>query len=215
METIKNLICEIIKYLENNQLNKGDKEISKYLKNIPLESKNFTKLDSNNPPKKNALLKALDTINNPSLFSIKETINLSLESLRWNIDNGLYYDKDCEIGNDYLFGNMNTELIGPVNGHFKSKELKLGLFLLEPKIFYKDHKHEAPELYINLTSGTKWRFNDSDWKSKSAGSIIYNEPYKVHAMKVGKEPFLSVWCWPKNSSKKCTLVPKNDWFELE
>ena len=110
---------------------------------------------------------------------------------------------------------MNTELIGPVNGHFKSKELKLGLFLLEPKIFYKDHKHEAPELYINLTSGTKWRFNDSDWKSKSAGSIIYNEPYKVHAMKVGKKPFLSVWCWPKNSSKKCTLVPKNDWFELE
>ena len=215
METIKNLICEIIKYLENNQLNKGDKEISKYLKNIPLESKNFTKLDSNNPPKKNALLKALDTINNPSLFSIKETINLSLESLRWNIDNGLYYDKDCEIGNDYLFGNMNTELIGPVNGHFKSKELKLGLFLLEPKIFYKDHKHEAPELYINLTSGTKWRFNNSEWKSKSAGSIIYNEPYKVHAMKVGKEPFLSVWCWPKNSSKKCTLVPKNDWFELE
>ena len=110
---------------------------------------------------------------------------------------------------------MNTELIGPVNGHFKSKELKLGLFLLEPKIFYKDHKHEAPELYINLTSGTKWRFNNSDWKSKSAGSIIYNEPYKVHAMKVGKEPFLSVWCWPKNSSKKCMLVPKNDWFELE
>ena len=215
METIKNLICEIIKYLENNQLNKGDKEISKYLKNIPLESKNFTKLDSNNPPKKNALLKALDKINNPSLFSIKETINLSLESLRWNIDNGLYYDKDCDIGNDYLCGNMNTELIGPVNGHFKSKELKLGLFLLKPKIFYKDHKHEAPELYINLTSGTKWRFNDSDWKSKSAGSIIYNEPYKVHAMKVGKEPFLSVWCWPKNSSKKCTLVPKNDWFELE
>ena len=215
METIKNLICEIIKYLENNQFNKSDKEISKYLKNIPLESKNFTKLDSNNPPKKNALLKALDTINNPSLFSIKETINLSLESLRWNIDNGLYYDKDCDIGNDYLCGNMNTELIGPVHGHFKSKELKLGLFLLEPKIFYKDHKHEAPELYINLTSGTKWRFNNSDWRSKSAGSIIYNEPYKVHAMKVGKKPFLSVWCWPKNSSKKCTLVPKNDWFELE
>ena len=215
METIKNLICEIIKYLENNQLDKGDKEISKYLKNIPLESKNFNELDSNDPPKKNALLKALDTINSPSLISIKETINLSLESLRWNIDNGLYYDKDCDIGNDYLCGNMNTELIGPVNGHFKSKELKLGLFLLEPKIFYKDHKHEAPELYINLTSGTKWRFNNSEWKSKSAGSIIYNEPYKVHAMKVGKEPFLSVWCWPKNSSKKCTLVPKNDWFELE
>ena len=146
--------------------------------------------------------------NNPSLISIKESINLSLKSLRWNIDNGLYYDKDCDVGSDYLFGNMNTELIGPVNGHFKSKELKLGLFLLEPEIFYKDHKHEASELYINLTSGTKWRFNNSEWQSKSAGSIIYNEPYKVHAMKVGTDPFLSIWCWPKNSSKKCVLVPK-------
>ena len=48
-------------------------KISKYLKNIPLESKNFNELDSNTPPKKNALLKALDTINNPSLFSIKRS----------------------------------------------------------------------------------------------------------------------------------------------
>ena len=215
MDTIKNLIIEIIKYLDNNQIYKGHKKISIDLKKIPLERINFNKLDSNTPPKKNALLKALDTINNPSLISIKESINLSLKSLRWNIDNGLYYDKDCDVGSDYLFGNMNTELIGPVNGHFKSKELKLGLFLLEPEIFYKDHKHEASELYINLTSGTKWRFNNSEWQSKSAGSIIYNEPYKVHAMKVGKDPFLSIWCWPKNSSKKCVLVPKSDWLKLK
>ena len=215
MDTIKNLIIEIIKYLDNNQIYKGHKKISIDLKKIPLERINFNKLDSNTPPKKNALIKALDTINNPSLISIKESVNLSLKSLRWNIDNGLYYDKDCDVGSDYLFGNMNTELIGPVNGHFKSQELKLGLFLLEPEIFYKDHKHEASELYINLTSGTKWRFNNSEWQSKSAGSIIYNEPYKVHAMKVGKDPFLSIWCWPKNSSKKCILVPKSDWLKLK
>ena len=100
METIKNLIIEIIKYLEKNQLYNSYREISKHLINIPLESNNFKKLKNNNPPKKNALLKALSTINDPSLMSIKESINLSLESLRWNIDNGLYYDKDCDIGDD-------------------------------------------------------------------------------------------------------------------
>ena len=47
------------------------------------------------------------------------------------------------------------------NFEYVSEELRLGLFLLEPNIFYKDHKHEAPELYINLTNGTEWRFGNS------------------------------------------------------
>ena len=38
------------------------------------------------------------------------------------------------------------------------------------------------------------------------GSIIYNEPFKVHGMKVSDVPFLSIWCWPNNSSKKCEIV---------
>ena len=109
---------------------------------------------------------------------------------------------------------MNSELIGPRFGHFKSEELRLGLFLLEPNIFYKDHKHEAPELYINLTNGTEWRFGNSGWEFQEPGSIIYNEPFKEHAMRVNENPFLSIWCWPKNSSSECILVPRSDWSNL-
>jgi len=210
MDSIKNLILEIITYLEKKKLNSDENQIYKDLKKLQLNKANYKHLRKNNPPKKEALFKALDTIEDDFLNPIKKNICLSLNSLKWNVDNGSYYEKDCDIGNDYLMGNMNTELVGPENGHFVSKELKLGLFLLEPNIFYKDHKHEAPELYINLTPGTKWRFNNSNWTSKLPGSIIYNEPYKVHAMKIGEDPFLSIWCWPKHSSKKCILVPRND-----
>ena len=134
--------------------------------------------------------------------------------MKWNIDNGSFYEKNSGIGKHYLKGNMNSELIGPINGSFKSNEFRLGLFLLEPNIFYKDHKHEAPELYLNLTNGTHWRFRNRTWQEKSAGSIIYNKSNMVHAMRVNEVPFLSIWCWPYNSSKKCVLVPRKDWIEL-
>tara|TARA_B100001996_G_scaffold372458_1_gene348857 strand:+ start:22 stop:669 length:648 start_codon:yes stop_codon:yes gene_type:complete len=215
MNKIKNLILEIIAYLEKKKLNADENQICKDLKNLQLSNVNYRNLKANNPPFKKSLFKALDTVKENSLIPIKESIYSSLNSLKWNIDNGSYYEKDCDIGNDYLMGNMNTELIGPKNGHFISTELKLGLFLLEPNIFYKDHKHEAPELYLNLTPETEWRFNNCKWENKAPGSIVYNEPYKVHAMKIKDIPFLSIWCWPKNSSKKCMLVPRNDWKELE
>ena len=106
---------------------------------------------------------------------------------------------------------MNSELIGPEHGTFKSDQCRLGLFLLEPNIFYKDHKHETPELYLNLTNGTEWRFDKIDWQEKNAGSIIFNESYQVHGINVKSSPFLSIWYWPFNSEKKCILVPNRDW----
>ena len=36
------------------------------------------------------------------------------------------------------------------------------------------------------------------WVEKKSGSIIYNSPYNPHGMKVGKVPFVSIWCWPHN-----------------
>ena len=101
---------------------------------------------------------------------------------------------------------MHSEIIGPKNGSFISDELRLGLFLLECRVFYRDHKHEAPELYLNLTEGTDWRFDGMCWQEKKSGSIVFNKPYRVHAMRTNKFPLLSVWCWPTNSLKKCIVV---------
>ena len=53
---------------------------------------------------------------------------------------------------------------------------------------------------------TKWRFEEKIWEEKKAASVVYNKPNRIHAMRVNAEPFLSVWCWPHDSEKKCTVV---------
>lgn len=205
MEKSKNLVLEIVDFLEKNVSSASERAIVKQLKSISLVSK--VSLKKNNiVPKEEALEKALSTISKNSLLSIKQSIYMASNEMYWRTDSGLFYEAGSGISEQYLNGNMHTELIGPINGSFKSKELRLGLFLLEPQIFYTDHKHEAPELYLNLTNDTDWRFERGKWQRKNCGSIVYNPPFKVHAMKTNSLPFLSVWCWPTNSKKKCVVV---------
>ena len=203
---VKNLLWEIVKFLQINIKGQEESEILAMLSLAVSESAQYSHQIPNTPPKEESLLTALNLINNDKLLPIKNSLFSAINQLKWHIDDGLFYETNSEIGKGYLNGNMHTELIGPKNGVFKHDDLRLGLFLLEPKIFYKDHKHEAPELYINLSNGTSWRFETMKWVNKKAGSIIYNKPFRVHAMKVSSQPFLAVWCWPNNSLKKCIVV---------
>ena len=209
MIKIQNLVIEIIKYFEQNVQSSSEKEIVQQIKSIPLGHQNFVCQKVAIVPKEGALKKALASIEDVSLQSIKTCISDSYDKIQWNMDHGLFYDDNAEVGEQYLNGNMHTELIGPKNGSFHSDELRLGLFLLEPNIFYKDHKHEAPELYLNLTKGTEWRFEETIWQEKGPGTIVYNEAFRVHAMRTKQSPFLSVWCWSTNPMAKCVVVSRN------
>ena len=209
MKRIRKLVIEIIKYIEQTVKISSEKKVLQRLKSIPLGHQNFVRQETRMIPKEVALEKAVSTIVDRSLQNIKGCIINAYYEMQWNIDSGLFYDNNSGVGNQYLTGNMHTELIGPKNGSFKSNELRLGLFLLEPNIFYKDHKHEAPELYLNLTNGTQWRFEEISWQEKKSGSIVYNEPFRVHAIQTKQNPFLSVWCWSTNPTTKCVVVPRN------
>ena len=215
MKLVKSLVLEIISFLEENLKAKSEIEILKRIKEVSLTEDNFLNQVPNFPPKERALFDAISSIESSGLLGIKESLATVIGDLRWNIDDGNFYDKNSEIGESYLLGNMNCELIGPTLGAFRSNGLRLGLFLLEENIFYKDHKHKVAELYLNLTNSTQWRFADMIWEDKQAGSIVYNKPYDIHAMKVGSDPFLSIWCWPTNSDEKRILVPKKDWKKIE
>ncbi len=206
MFPIRKLIIEIINYLDKSVSEPKEREILKTLKNVSLKKENVIFQTPNVPPKDVSFFKALSSIRRKPLIPIREAIIDALPLINWNTDDGTFYDEYSDIGEQYLNGNMNTELIGPKNGNFWSPDCRLGLFLLEPEILYKDHKHAAPELYLNLTNGTYWRFEDKIWTENKAGSIIYNKPFRPHAMKVNKEPFLSIWCWPYNSETKCFIV---------
>ena len=208
MKVIKELILEIVNYMNINSELGPEKKIISKLKDVSLSAKNDIFRQNIPFPKMEALRLALDSIKESSLMPIKNCIIDSMSELNWKIDDGQFYDIKSGIGNSYLNGNMHTELIGPKTGNFKFGELRLGLFLLESDTFYPDHKHEAPELYLNLTTSTKWRFDGRDWNVLQPGSIVYNEPYRIHAIHVQKIPFLSVWCWPHKSSKQCIVVPR-------
>jgi len=212
----KILIDEIFDLLEKYYIkNKGVSEVIRKFENVSLTSKSFLNQTPNVAPKEESLSLALKNISDEGLMSLKDSISNALPELKWNIDNGSFYEENLDVGSGYLNGNMNCELIGPKNGIFKSLDFRLGLFLLEPGIFYRDHNHEAPELYLNLSNKTKWRFGSGQWKKYEQGSVIYNKPWKVHSMKVYDLPFLSVWCWPYNSLGKCNLIPKKDWNKIE
>lgn len=208
MKKIKKIIIEIINFLDQNLSIIEEKKIADLIRETQLDQI----VRNQKKPKKihfqKSFQNALLSIRLKNLIPVKEAIDDASNDLIWTVDNGDFYNQNMGIGTGYLNGNMNTELIGPKKGIFKSKELRLGLFFLERNILYKDHQHAAPELYLNLTEGTKWRFDNMDWEEKPSGSIVYNQPFKTHAMKVGRVPFLSIWCWPYNSNEKCILVKK-------
>ena len=215
MILLQKLVVEIIKFFDQNVTNASERAVVEQLKSCSLRNEDFVSPKVKKIPKERALKEALSTMSEAGLKNIRECIWEAYSEIQWNIDSGLFYEKDSGIGQQYLNGNMHTEFIGSKNGAFKSDELRLGLFLLEPNIFYQDHKHEAPELYLNLTKGTEWRFEKTPWQEKDSGSIIYNEPFRVHAIKTNRLPFLSVWCWPKNSVKKCIVVPQCQLNEID
>ncbi len=208
VKLVRSLIAQIKYFLETKTTTIEQKEIFELISLIQLDENNINNQKPKKPQKKEAILNALNSIKDSNLMQIREYILLALNHLQWNVDAEEFYGKTSGIGKDYLTGNMNTELIGPKTGFFVSNQLRLGLFLLEPNIFYKDHMHAAPELYLNLTGGTQWRFEHTNWTEKSPDSIIYNPPFRTHAMKVGDIPFLSVWCWTHSFNSKCILVPR-------
>ena len=206
-KSARNILDEIINCLERSVKTKDEVKIVAMPSSISKKKNNYTPQKPNVPQKEQSLIKALNLISDKSLIELKNSLFQAINHLRWSIDDGLFYEKSSELGTEFLNGNMHTEIIGPENGIFKHSDLRLGLFLLEANIFYKDHMHEAPEIYFNLSNSTSWRFGIKNWIQKEAGSIVHNKPFEHHAMYVGDSPFLSVWCWPYSSSKKCVLVP--------
>jgi hypothetical protein len=133
-------------------------------------------------------------------------------SLRWGI-----YDKYPieAIGASFRSGHAYASLVGPA-GPFSAGDYDLGLFLIGPGVFYRDHRHAAPELYAPLTGPHGWRFAPGgplDWLPPHVP--IWNEPLRPHATKVGPIPFLCLYAWTRDVAEPAVIVPADDWPELD
>ena len=124
------------------------------------------------------------------------------------------YPRD-EIGAHFAGNHAFASIIGE-GCSFEAVDFDLGLFLIAPNLFYRDHHHAAPELYAPLTGPHGWRFKPGDplvWKE--AHEPVWNRAWQPHATMTGDTPFLSIFCWTKDVALPAKVLSSSDWPTLE
>jgi hypothetical protein len=120
-----------------------------------------------------------------------------------------------EIGSRFADNHAFASIIGE-GCALEAVDFDLGLFLIAPNLFYRDHHHAAPELYAPLTGPHGWRFNTGDplvWKE--AHEPAWNRAWQPHATMTGDTPFLAIFCWTKDTSQPAKIITSSDWPTLE
>lgn len=120
-----------------------------------------------------------------------------------------------EIGARFADNHAFASIIGE-GCALEAVDFDLGLFLIAPNLFYRDHHHAAPELYAPLTGPHGWRFKPGDplvWKE--AHEPVWNRAWQPHATMTGDTPFLSIFCWTKDIALPAKIIPSSDWPNLE
>ncbi|MDU8927009.1 dimethylsulfonioproprionate lyase family protein [Alisedimentitalea sp. MJ-SS2] len=161
------------------------------------------------------LTEAVEDITAPDLHDIASCLKDARHDLVWREDNAQFYAPDADLGDGYRNCNLHSLLIGPNACGFEAQDFCLGFFLLGPRTLYRDHAHDAPELYVNLSPRSGWRLSSKGWQDYEAGTIIWNGPGEPHATCAYDRPFLSVFVWLENIDSICRVVPFPDWVEIE
>jgi hypothetical protein len=124
------------------------------------------------------------------------------------------YPRD-EIGARFADNHAFASIIGE-GCALEAVDFDLGLFLIAPNLFYRDHHHAAPELYAPLTGPHGWRFKPGDplvWKE--AHEPVWNRAWQPHATMTGDTPFLAIFCWTKDVALPAKVIYSTDWPNLE
>jgi hypothetical protein len=131
--------------------------------------------------------------------------------LRWTT----YDVYDATIGRRFPSGHAFASLIGG-GAPIAARDFDLGLFLIAPRMLYRDHHHAAPELYAPLTGPHRWRFGIGEpWIERPAHQPVWNQPWDVHATITGEVPFLCIFCWTRDVNALAKTVFSGDWDVIE
>ena len=185
------------------------------LKGMDLSDEKLIDLPPQGTRHDEVLKNAIAGIDAPELQDIKTHLAATKDDLMWLEDTGLFYPNSDDVGDGYKKCNLHTLLIGPAACGYQHLGFRLGIFMLGPRTLYRDHKHDAPELYLNLSKRSGWRFGTPDWQDYPAGSFIWNAAGRPHATRVYEQPFLSVFVWLENVNSPCNVIHFDDWAEVE
>jgi hypothetical protein len=152
---------------------------------------------------------ALAAMDNPTLAT---AIAAAAPHLHW-----ITYDSypPTDIGPHFPRAHAYATMIGE-GAPIPARDFDLGLFLIAPGTFYRDHRHPAPELYAPLTGPHLWRFHPgAPLTPKPAHTPVWNPPLQHHATKVGTVPFLCLFVWTRDVNLPATVIPCDDWDGIE
>lgn len=162
------------------------------------------------PPVVGCLADAVSAI--PGEDALKSAIAAAAPFLSW-VSYDVYPRE--EIGDRFPDAHAFASLIGE-GAPYPMDDFDLGLFLIAPRVSYRDHSHAAPELYAPLTGPHRWRFGvDQPWRTLQAHEPVWNEPWQVHATITGDTPFLSIFCWTRDVNRAAKVVFASDWDVIE
>lgn len=120
-----------------------------------------------------------------------------------------------EIGDSFATGHAFASLAGSDAG-FAVEDAEIGLFLIAPRVLYRDHCHRAPELYAPLTGPHGWRFaSGRPLIVKPAGEPVWNPSLQPHLTLVGEVPFLCLFVWTRDVADAARVIPADDWAEIQ
>ena len=212
---ILRLIEAIQTLLAEKQEQEGAEMLLRRLKGVELSEARFRAFDAQPPPHGADLDQALANIETGGLAEVARSLKAAKDDLAWAKDDLKYYRPGADVGAGYEATNQHALLIGPGACGFEEADFSMGIFLLGPRTLYRDHRHLAPETYINLSPRTGWRFDGGGWSDFPGGSVIFNPPNQVHATRVYDQPFLSVFAWLNDIDQPCEVVAFDDWPEIE
>ena len=213
---IQKLILSIISYL---RVHRGaargiDLTLNK-LATIDLSDRSFIDAPPQGTRHDEVLKNAIARIAAPELQEIANCLKAAKDDLVWREDNAQFYPLGADLGEGYKKCNLHSLLIGRDACGHHHPDFSLGIFMLGPRTLYRDHNHDAPELYLNLSEKSGWRFGTRDWQDYPAGSLIWNAAGDPHATRVYDQPFISVFVWLENVNSPCNVIHFDDWAEIE
>jgi len=213
---IQKLIESIISYLGAHRgASRGVDLTLNKLVAIDLSDKSFIDAAPQGTRHDQVLMNAIARIAAPELQEIANCLKAAKDDLVWREDNALFYPPGADLGEGYKKCNLHTLLIGPDACGHHHPDFSLGIFMLGPRTLYRDHNHDAPELYLNLSEKSGWRFGIRGWQDFPAGSFIWNAAGETHATRVYDEPFISVFVWLENVNSPCNVIKSDDWPKIE
>ncbi|MEM6664285.1 MAG: dimethylsulfonioproprionate lyase family protein [Pseudomonadota bacterium] len=116
------------------------------------------------------------------------------------------YTADDPVSAEMLASYGFAEIVGK-NGPFISENLRTGVGLYPMGVNYRDHHHQAEEIYIVLAGSGTYRLGEQSPRRYCAGDVVYVPSRLVHGFSMDHEPLIVFYIWQGGDMReKSTFV---------